>query len=447
MAQHRRDEAMHGKSRQGIELGLSGLSGALLFILTVVSAYVPTLMAWPYALTRPEAIGLLAAGVVYVLVDMYGGRLLQRSAAVAYFAIQIPLGAAIIYMSHSVGWIGLVMLPLVATSVRALPRRQMLIVCALIVVAEAVVPGLRFGWVVVVQSGIGFLAGTVFTVVIMQVVVREQKARVEVERLAAALGEANRQLEAASHYKSEFLANMSHELRTPLNAIIGFTRLVMRRSQDVLPTRQYDNLEKILLSAEHLLGLINDILDLSKIEAGRIELHPVEFALAPLVEVCLRTVEPLVKSEQVRLVQEIETNLSALVADQDKVKQILINLLSNAVKATAAGTITVTARSRDGEVAIVVADTGSGIPEEALERIFEEFRQVESSTGQPYSGTGLGLPISRRLARLMGGDLTVQSTVGVGSTFTVTLPLGSTAAQPTPPHEVLATARSAALPE
>src|SRR6266446_3908685 len=354
---------MNERSRQGIELGLSSLSGTLLFILTVVSAYIPTLMAWPHALSRPEAIGLLAAGAVYVIVDMYGGRFLQRSAAIAYFTIQISLGAAIIYMSHSVGWIGLVMLPLVAKSVRALPRRQMLIVCALIVVAEAVGPGLHFGWVVVVQSGIGFLAGTVFTVVIMQVMVREQKARVEVERLAAALGEANRQLEAASHYKSEFLANMSHELRTPLNAIIGFTRLVLRRSKDVLPTRQYENLEKILMSAEHLLRLINDILDLSKIEAGRMEIHPVEFALAPLVEVCLRTVEPLVKSERVRLVQEIETNLPSLVADQDKVKQILINLLSNAVKATAAGTITVTARRRAGGVAMAVADTGIGIPE------------------------------------------------------------------------------------
>jgi len=338
------------------------------------------------------------------------------------------------------------MLPLVSKSVRFLPRRQMLSVCALIVVAEAVVPGLHFGWVVVVQSGLGFLAGVVFTVVITQAVVRERQARVEVERLAAALGEANRQLEAASHYKSEFLANMSHELRTPLNAIIGFTRLVMRRSKDVLPTRQYENLEKILLSSEHLLGLINDILDLSKIEAGRMDLHPVEFALAPLVEVCLHTVEPLVKSERVRLVRDLEATLPSLVADQDKVKQILLNLLSNAVKATTAGTITVTARHRDWEVAMAVADTGSGIPEEARERIFEEFRQVEGSTGQ-QSGTGLGLPISRRLARLMGGDLTVQSTVGVGSTFTVTLPLGSTATPPTPSHEVLASARSTTLPE
>jgi signal transduction histidine kinase len=154
-----------------------------------------------------------------------------------------------------------------------------------------------------------------------------------------------------------------------------------------------------------------------------------------VIEACLRTVEPLVKSERVRLVQEIEANLPALVADQDKVKQILLNLLSNAVKCTAEGSITVTVRCRDGEVAMAVADTGIGIPEEALERIFEEFRQVESSTSQQYSGTGLGLSISRRLARLMGGDITVQSTVGVGSTFTVTLPLRGATARPVSPRE------------
>ena len=124
------------------------------------------------------------------------------------------------------------------------------------------------------------------------------------------LQEANRQLEAASRHKSEFLANMSHELRTPMNAIIGFTRLVMRRSRDVLAPRQYDNLEKILTSAAHLLSLINDILDLAKVEAGRIEVYPVEFALGPMLAECLHTVEPMLKSEHVRLVQEIRSRLA-----------------------------------------------------------------------------------------------------------------------------------------
>ena len=236
------------------------------------------------------------------------------------------------------------------------------------------------------------------------------------------LQEANRQLEAASRHKSEFLANMSHELRTPMNAIIGFTRLVMRRSQDVLAPRQYENLEKILVSAEHLLSLINDVLDLAKVEAGRTEVYPVEFVLGPMLAECLHTVEPMLKSEQVRLVQEVEADLPTLYMDRDRVKQILMNLLSNAVKFTHTGTITVTAYSHNSAIVMAVADTGIGIPEAALARIFEEFRQVDSSTTREYGGTGLGLAISLQFARLMGGDITVQSTVGVGSTFTMTLP-------------------------
>jgi len=245
-----------------------------------------------------------------------------------------------------------------------------------------------------------------------------------------ALEEANRQLESASRHKSEFLANMSHELRTPMNAIIGFTRLVMRRTKNILPAREYDNLGKILISADHLLTLINDILDLSKIEAGRMEVHSSSFALEPLIDLCLRTVEPLVRSERLRLVKDIEPGLSPLFTDQDKLKQIVVNLLSNAVKFTEEGTITVSARQRDGQGAIAVTDTGIGIPTDKLELIFEEFRQVDSSTTRRYSGTGLGLSISRRLARLLGGDISVQSTIGAGSTFTAIIPLRYQAVHP-----------------
>jgi signal transduction histidine kinase len=264
--------------------------------------------------------------------------------------------------------------------------------------------------------------------------VRQHSAELEtlvIERTRA-LQEANRQLEAASRHKSEFLANMSHELRTPMNAIIGFTRLVMRRSRDVLAPRQYENLEKILVSAEHLLSLINDVLDLAKVEAGRTEVYPVEFVLAPMLAECLHTVEPLLKSEQVRLVQKADTDLPTLYTDRDKVKQILMNLLSNAVKFTHTGTITLTACSHKGKLSIAVADTGIGIPEEALQHIFEEFRQVDSSTTREYGGTGLGLAISQQFARLMGGDIAVQSTIGVGSTFTLTLPQRYT----TPPEDI-----------
>jgi len=263
----------------------------------------------------------------------------------------------------------------------------------------------------------------------------ELEARVETR--TRELQEANRQLQDASRHKSEFLANMSHELRTPLNAIIGFTRLVMRRTKDVVPAKQYENLEKILVSSDHLLRLINDILDLSKIEAGRMEVSPVPVDLNQVVDSCLRTVEPLLKSEWLRLVKTIPDDVPVLFTDQEKLKQILINLLSNAVKFTEEGSITVSAHHEGNAVSVAVSDTGIGIPSEALELIFEEFRQVDSSSTRKYGGTGLGLSISRHFARLLGGDVTVESTVGVGSTFTVTLPvrystLGSSAAIDSP---------------
>ncbi len=246
------------------------------------------------------------------------------------------------------------------------------------------------------------------------------------------LQEARREAEAANQAKSTFLANMSHELRTPLNAIMGFTRLVKRRSKDLLPEKQLDNLDNVLTSADHLLELINAILDLSKIEAGRIEVLPTTFNLEAVVEVCLQTVRPLVKAEQIQLVKEVEPDLPPLLTDQDKVRQILINLLSNAVKFTEEGTISVAARRQGDMLSLKVADTGIGIPDEALERIFEPFQQVDSGTTRRYGGTGLGLSISRHLAQLLGGDVTVESAVEVGSTFTVTIPMRCGTAAPAP---------------
>ena len=225
----------------------------------------------------------------------------------------------------------------------------------------------------------------------------------------------------ATQAKSQFLANMSHELRTPMNAIIGFTRLVMRRSKADLEAKQYENLEKVLSSAEQLLLLINDILDLSKIEAGQMTILPTEFALDTLIDDCLHTVEPLVKSDRLRLVQEVEPDLPPMFSDQEKVRQILINLLSNAVKFTEEGAVTVRAR-HDGDMIVVdVSDTGIGIAEDALSLIFEQFRQTDDSSTRRYGGTGLGLAITRHLAQFLGGDITVESTVGAGSTFTASL--------------------------
>ena len=247
-------------------------------------------------------------------------------------------------------------------------------------------------------------------------------AREEAEVAREAAEAAQADAERANRAKSAFLANMSHELRTPLNAIVGFTRIVRRKAKGAMPERQVDNLDKVLVSAEHLLGLINTVLDIAKIEAGRMDVRLSTFEIEKLVEVCTVTAQPLLEPG-VQLVTDIDPGLPPFYSDRDKVKQILLNLLSNAAKFTHAGHITLSARRRNGMLVLDVADTGIGISEGSLERIFEEFHQGDSSTTRQYGGTGLGLSISRSLARLLGGDLTATSRVGGGSTFTLIVPV------------------------
>ncbi|HEX2229217.1 MAG TPA: ATP-binding protein [Candidatus Binatia bacterium] len=246
---------------------------------------------------------------------------------------------------------------------------------------------------------------------------------IENVRLFSELGDKNEQLEAASKHKSQFLANVSHELRTPLNSIIGFTRIVLRRSEGKLENLQKENLQKVLLSAEHLLNLINGLLDLAKIEAGHMEVYSETFKLEEIVRVATATLEPMLRNGNVRLITEIPGDLPSITTDRDKLKQVVLNLLSNSAKFTEKGEIKVAAWSVNGSMKLAVSDTGIGMSQDALSYIFEEFRQVDMSTTRKYGGTGLGLAIVKRLTNLLGGDIAVESEEGKGTKFTVTLPL------------------------
>jgi len=230
----------------------------------------------------------------------------------------------------------------------------------------------------------------------------------------------------ASRTKSRFLANMSHELRTLLNAIIGVTELLQEDAREFERTDEVEPLDRVQRAARHLLALINDILDLAKIEAGRMELVLESFPIATVIEDVLRTVEPIANKNGNQLVMSFSPTIGSMYADQMRVRQALMNLVSNASKFTAKGTVTVSASRRqlkEGErIEFVVADTGIGMTAEQVSRLFQEFSQVDSSTTRKYGGTGLGLAISRRFCQMMGGDISVESQPGQGSRFTIALP-------------------------
>jgi len=236
------------------------------------------------------------------------------------------------------------------------------------------------------------------------------------------LGRVYRELEATSQHKSEFLANMSHELRTPLNAIIGFSEVLDDRMFGELNEKQAEYIRVILASGRHLLSLINDILDLSKVEAGRMELELGTFNLHMALDNALTLIRERATRHGLALGLTVEETFGDIVADERKLKQVLLNLLSNAVKFTPdGGRIDVRALRANGTVEVSVTDTGVGIAPEDQEAIFEEFRQV-GHAARKREGTGLGLALARKFVELHGGRLWVKSAVGHGSTFTFTIP-------------------------
>lgn len=233
----------------------------------------------------------------------------------------------------------------------------------------------------------------------------------------------NTELREATEHKSEFYANVNHELRTPVSAIIGYAGLVLRKTEGEISQSQHDNLLKLVNNANHLLELINSLLDLAKIEAGRMDVRAEFVRLDALVAETLSIVEPMMHTGHVQFVSEVAPDIPTLRTDEDKLRRIILNLLSNAAKFTDEGRIELTAGRRNGCFKLTVSDTGIGIEPADLERIFEPFRQGSASTDRDYVGTGLGLAITKKFVELLGGEISVASRLGRGSTFTVELPL------------------------
>jgi signal transduction histidine kinase/CheY-like chemotaxis protein/HAMP domain-containing protein len=246
---------------------------------------------------------------------------------------------------------------------------------------------------------------------------------IEIAKRNEELSNKNQEVEKAYKVKSDFLSSMSHELRTPLNSIIGFSSVLLGPSGDPLTDDQRMALEKVLKNGRHLLQLINDILDISKLESGRMTVSVETEDVSAILSNCILIVEPLIQSKRLSMTQDLQPNLPPLSTDIVKVRQIIVNLLSNASKFTEKGGISIKVDQHEGGlVSFAVKDSGIGIAPKDYSRVFEEFQQVDSSNTRKYKGTGLGLPIARKLARMLGGDLTVESVLGKGSTFTLTIP-------------------------
>ena len=228
---------------------------------------------------------------------------------------------------------------------------------------------------------------------------------------------------SASQAKTDFLAKVSHELRTPLNAIIGYSEMLIEESEDDGLETYTDDLTKIHSSGEHLLTLINDILDISKIEAGKMDLYLEDFKLKDFISQVISTAQPLVEKNRNKMVVEFDDSIGTLRNDETKLRQVLLNLLSNAAKFTEGGVIKLKiSKAARSSVKFELSDTGIGMTPKQLKNVFEEFMQAETSTSKKYGGTGLGLPISKKITEMMDGKIEIKSKVGEGTTFTITIP-------------------------
>jgi GAF domain-containing protein len=261
------------------------------------------------------------------------------------------------------------------------------------------------------------------TVDLMKTFAAQSALAIQNARLFQEIDDKGRQLEVASRHKSQFLANMSHELRTPLNAILGYTELILDNIYGEAPEKMRAVLERVQTNGKHLLGLINDVLDLSKIEAGQLTLSLNDYSLAELVQGVYVAVEPLASQKSLALTTKIEKGLPAGRGDERRLAQVLLNLVGNAIKFTETGEVAIEASVADGAFRVAVRDSGPGIAAADQQKIFEEFQQVDSTSTRQKGGTGLGLAISKRIVEMHGGRILVDSEVGKGSTFTIKLPV------------------------
>jgi signal transduction histidine kinase len=258
---------------------------------------------------------------------------------------------------------------------------------------------------------------------LMQTFAEQSAIALENARLFNEIAQKSRELEIASQHKSQFVANMSHELRTPLAAILGYAELIQEGFYGPLPEKSMDVLTRIRANGKHLLGLINSVLDIAKVESGQFNLNLAEYALDSVVETVRAATESLAETKKLSLKTDVARPLPVGVGDEQRLTQVLLNLVGNAIKFTDSGEVRITAKAVDGHFAVGVTDTGPGIPLEEQKRVFEQFHQVDNSSTKAKGGTGLGLAIAKQIVEMHGGRIWVESTLGQGATFQMELPI------------------------